>query len=97
MLLPQAGVFAGNESHLPYDLDDLMVAMAPRPLILITPVHDRFAPPSKADAVEAALRAHYDALGAADKLVRLVPAKYNHFDNTMQRIVLNAIQGIDGK
>ena len=97
MLIPQLGVFAGNEGRLPYDLDDLMAAMAPRPLVLITPVYDRFAPPSKADAMEAAVRAHYDALGVSNRLVRVAPSKYNHFDNSMQRVLLDAMRGSEGE
>lgn len=91
MLLPQLGEFVGRETRLPYDLDELLAGMAPRPLVLVTPMRDRFAPPAGADAVEAVVRAAYEAQDASDNLVRMSPRKYNHFDNTMQRVLLEAM------
>lgn len=91
MLLPQLGDFAGRETRIPYDLDELLGAMAPRPLVLVTPSRDRFAPPALADAMEEVVRARYEAYAAGDKLVRVSPMKYNHFDNTMQQALLEAM------
>jgi len=92
MLLPQLGVFSGREARVPYDLDDILAAQAPKPLILITPTHDRFAPVDKADQTFERLQSAYVACKAKDNLVRLSPAQYNHFDSSMQRLLLDEME-----
>ena len=39
-LLPRLGLFIGNESAVPYDVDELIGAVAPRPMLLYTPQND---------------------------------------------------------
>ena len=61
-LIPRLGLFAGNESQIPYDYADLLTAIAPRPALIYAPVGDRFAVPS---AVAAAARAAKSAWSGA--------------------------------
>jgi pimeloyl-ACP methyl ester carboxylesterase len=91
MLVPRLGLFAGLETHIPYELDEALAGVAPKPLVLITPTHDRFAPADKMNAFEDSLQSRYDSLNAGDNLVRVSPAKYNHFDNTMQAVLIEAL------
>ena len=60
--LEPPGLFAGNESQIPYDYADLLTAIAPRPALIYAPVGDRFAVPS---AVAAAARAAKSAWSGA--------------------------------
>lgn len=92
MLLPQLGVFSGRETRVPYDLDEILAARAPKPLVLITPLYDRFAPREKADLAYEQLQKAYAGKGAGAELVRLSPPAYNHFDDTMHRLLIDAMQ-----
>lgn len=40
-LLPKLGLFEGRERDIPYDADDLLARIAPRPSLLISPLRDR--------------------------------------------------------
>jgi dienelactone hydrolase len=40
-LLPRLGMFVGNEEKIPYDYDEIMGAIAPRPLLVANPLFDR--------------------------------------------------------
>ena len=43
-LAPRLGFFLGDEGHLPVDYDDLLGAIAPRPVLVVAPTLDRYAP-----------------------------------------------------
>ncbi|MFC1760902.1 serine aminopeptidase domain-containing protein [Planctomycetota bacterium] len=54
-LLPRLGFFVGNENRLPVDYDEILAAIAPRPLHIVAPTLDRYAPVDDVvKAVEAA-------------------------------------------
>ena len=91
MLLPALALFAGNEARIPYDLDEALAGLAPKPLVLITPTHDRFAPPDKMDKAVEAIQRRYAAASAEDKFVRVSPKAYNHFDNKIQAELIEAM------
>ncbi|MGV8091406.1 MAG: alpha/beta fold hydrolase [Mangrovibacterium sp.] len=40
-LAPRLGFFVGNESHIPYDFDELLSCIAPRPVLIIAPQFDK--------------------------------------------------------
>jgi pimeloyl-ACP methyl ester carboxylesterase len=42
-LQPMLGLFDGHEAQLPYDFQDVLALVAPRPTLLYTPQQDRFA------------------------------------------------------
>lgn len=92
MLLPQLGEYSGKESRTPYDLDEILAAWIPKPLVMITPLYDRFAPKEKADLVFANLNKAYNATNAGNRFVRLSPETYNHFDDTVQRLAVEAMK-----
>jgi hypothetical protein len=61
-------------------------------MVLITPTHDRFAPSEKVNQAMERLTKAYATANVSTNLVRVSPEKYNHFDNTMQSLLLNAMQ-----
>eukprot|EP00041_Stephanoeca_diplocostata_P030997 m.952034 g.952034 ORF g.952034 m.952034 type:complete len:777 (-) comp23867_c0_seq41:2494-4824(-) len=78
-LVPRLGFFAGNESRVPYDYDELIAAIAPRPVLLYAPQQDRFA---AADAVRAAATSAekaWVAHGAAHAFQFVAPDKPSDF------------------
>ena len=40
-LIPRLGLFQHHQSSIPYDYDDILTAIAPRPTLLYTPQGDR--------------------------------------------------------
>ena len=42
-LLPRLGLFEGNAHAIPYDYDELIASLAPKPLLLYAPRRNRFA------------------------------------------------------
>ena len=49
-LVPRLGYFQGREASIPYDYDELLRTLAPRPTLIYAPQHDRDA--THADVVE---------------------------------------------
>ncbi len=87
MWVPRLGLFAGNENRVPYDVDELLGMMAPRPVLLLTPRLDRCAPLPLMNRAVAAARTVYRCYGAEQALTQETPDTYNHFDTENQRIV----------
>ena len=40
-LIPRLGFFKGNEKRLPWDFDDVLALIAPRPLMVVAPQFDQ--------------------------------------------------------
>ena len=55
-LLPRLGFFEREPHRVPYDFDELLRAIAPRPALLHTPTRDRDANASEVDALVARVR-----------------------------------------
>jgi pimeloyl-ACP methyl ester carboxylesterase len=91
MLLPALGLFAGNETRIPYDLDGLLALAAPKPLLLVHPKHDRFAPAGPFNAFAARMKAVYTAMRKTDSLVVVEPGTYNQFNEDVQKEVIAAM------
>jgi pimeloyl-ACP methyl ester carboxylesterase len=93
MLLPRLGVFKGHENHVPYDIDELLGCMAPRPLLLVTPELDREGPPALMDPLAEAVAGCYGIAGEAGAFTRISPMRWNTFDVTMQDHVIEWLRG----
>ena len=88
MLVPRMGFFVGDETRMPYDVDSLAAAFAPKPLCFFNAQLDWESPPAlTATAMEAA-RPAYAAAGAGTALEQRVPEDYNHFAAEMQEAVI---------
>jgi hypothetical protein len=82
-ILPRLGFFVGHESQIPYDYDDLLALIAPRPALIIEPLLDRDATPSDVHkAVEDARRV-YGLYSASDHLMLSEPWDFNRLPNYM--------------
>ena len=88
MLWPQAGAHIGLESAMPYDVPELLAALAPKPTLVITPELDwQVNVDDVKKAVETA-RAAYEAKDASDAMTHLVPEDYNNLATPMQERVV---------
>ena len=83
-LLPRLGFFIGNESRLPYDFDELIATIAPRPVLVVEPTMDRATTP--ADVRQAVDRARqvYSLYSASDKLTLHEPVDYTRLTAATQ-------------
>lgn len=83
-VLPRLGLFVGREKDLPYDYDELIAAIAPRPVLVVQPKMDRDATPADVhDAVERARHA-YALHRASDQLGLDEPNDYQRLPAATQ-------------
>jgi dienelactone hydrolase len=87
-LIPRLGFFVGHEAQIPYDFDELIATVAPRPVLVVQPQFDRDANVADVrNAVESARRV-FGLYGAASKLALDEPWDYNRLPTvTQNRIV----------
>jgi pimeloyl-ACP methyl ester carboxylesterase len=64
-LIPRLGLFAGNETAIPYDYAELIAAIAPRPCLLHAPLRNRFAVPADVGAAAKAAAAAWGGNASA--------------------------------
>ncbi|MBN1972591.1 MAG: alpha/beta fold hydrolase [Sedimentisphaerales bacterium] len=87
-LLPRLGFFIGSESKLPYDYNELIAAIAPRPVYVLAPQLDRDANPEDVHAAVDQAKKIYTLYNAADKLILDEPWDYNRLPQvTQDRII----------
>jgi dienelactone hydrolase len=83
-LVPRLGLFIGREKEIPYDYDDLLAAIAPRPVLIVQPSMDRDATPADVRAAVGQARKAYALHGAADKLRLDEPRDYQRLPAATQ-------------
>lgn len=83
-LLPRLGFFVGNESRIPYDFDEMIASIAPRPVLVIAPAMDKDANLEHVEAAVTNARSIYSLYNAQDKLNIFVPDDYSKFSPEMQ-------------
>jgi dienelactone hydrolase len=88
-LLPRMGAFAGKEAQLPYDYDELIAALAPRPVYVLSPQFDRDATPADVKSAVEQARKIYRLYNAADKIMLDEPLDYNRLPvGTLDRTIM---------
>jgi pimeloyl-ACP methyl ester carboxylesterase len=83
-LIPQLGAFVGHESRLPYDYNELIAAVAPRPVYVVQPQLDRDADVADVRAAVEQARRIYSLYKASDKLMLVEPWDYNRLPEATQ-------------
>jgi pimeloyl-ACP methyl ester carboxylesterase len=87
-LLPKLGFFIGDEAKLPYDYNELMATVAPRPVYVVEPTLDRDATPADVHAAVDQAKTIFSLYGASDKVMLDEPLDYNRLpENTQDRII----------
>lgn len=88
-LMPRLGFFVGHEARIPYDYDELIAAIAPRPVLVVQPQMDRDA--NSADVRMAVERARkvYSLHGAGDKLALQEPHDYQRLPTATQDSIID--------
>lgn len=80
-LIPKLGFFIGHESQIPYDYQDLLAMIAPRPVLVVEPQLDRDATPADVASAVSQAKQVYALYGAGDKLAISEPWDYNRLPN----------------
>jgi pimeloyl-ACP methyl ester carboxylesterase len=83
-LIPKLGFFIGHEAQIPYDYEDLLAMIAPRPMLVVQPLLDRDATPDDVEASMRHARQVYALYGDPEKLVIQEPWDYNRLPNATQ-------------
>jgi pimeloyl-ACP methyl ester carboxylesterase len=89
MWLPNLGVFEEMEDRIPYDVPDLMGAMAPRPVCIVTPTLDRESNLADMTAAVESARQVYALHDAGGRLTQWSPEDYNRFGPETQGVVID--------
>ena len=87
-LLPRLGFFVGEEDKIPYDFDEILGCIAPRPLFIIAPSWDRFATHENVQQCVNEVRNIYSLYNANQNLEILTPDDYNRFSQEMQKQII---------
>ena len=82
--MPRLGFFIGNEAKLPYDYNELMATIAPRPVYVVEPQLDRDATPADVHAAVDQARKIFGLYSASDKIVLDEPFDYNRLPEVTQ-------------
>jgi cephalosporin-C deacetylase-like acetyl esterase len=88
-LLPRMGAFAGKEARLPYDYDELIAAIAPRPVYILSPQFDRDATPADVRLAVEQAKKIYRLYSAADNVMLDEPWDYNRLPLVTQDRVIH--------
>lgn len=84
-LIPRFGFFAGNEDRLPIDFDEILAAIAPRPVFTIAPLMDRYYPVDDVRSAIAAAGRVYQLFGQESALQLVTPLEFSRFPNVVQK------------
>lgn len=88
-LLPRLGFFVSNENKLPVDFTEIISAIAPRPLLVISPELDRHANADKVNESIQEVASVYSFLDASKNLEFETPHEFNEFTSSQQKDMVN--------
>ncbi|MGQ9592691.1 MAG: alpha/beta fold hydrolase [Planctomycetota bacterium] len=92
-LQPRLGYFRGREEEVPYDFEDVLALVAPRPCLLVSPLRDRHADAEAVARTVTVARKAWEAAGAPEALTHLSPDDVSRFQSDQHRIFLDWIRG----
>jgi dienelactone hydrolase len=87
-LLPKLGFFLGEEARAPFDYDEVLALAAPRPILVVAPELDRFAPLEDVRVEVSEARKAYRLLGREAALELRTPRDFNRFAAKLQAEVV---------
>lgn len=78
-LQPRLGLYEGREAELPYDYDDLLRLVAPRPCLVYAPLYDREADAAAVKRCVESAQGAWRESGRAEGLTLLQPPDFSRF------------------
>ncbi len=88
-LLPRLGFFTGHEDRAPFDYDEVLALVAPRPVLVVAPTLDRYARVADVTREVEAARRVYRLLGREEALEFDAPEDFNRFPARLQEKVFD--------
>jgi hypothetical protein len=92
--MPKLGLFEGREPDLPYDYDDLLRLIAPRPCLIVAPERDRDHAVSEVRACIERARSTWPTDAAETALTALHPNDIGRFQSAQHRRFLQWLQSL---
>ena len=83
-LLPRLGFFIGNEKRIPYDFEEMLAAIAPRPALVIAPALDKDADLTHVQTAVEKAKDIFALYGVQEHLHIFSSHDYNRFSPQMQ-------------
>jgi len=87
-LIPRLGFFAGYENRIPYDFDEILGCIAPRPALIIAPSWDQYADSLDVKQCINEVRKVYSLYKMEDYPELFMPEDYNRLSpSVMEKMV----------
>jgi dienelactone hydrolase len=96
-LMPKLGFFLGRETRLPFDFDQVLAAIAPRPVLAVAPTMDRYYPLEQVKNLAAAVEPVYRMFGRETGLEIQSPQEFSRFPNAVQKLAYDWIGALAGR
>ena len=93
-LQPWLADFIGKEKHVPYDYHEVIAAIAPRRVSVITPLIDTQANPQEVNDTVQQARPVFEKLGAGQNLRFKKVFDYNRFGPEMQQVLSDELRAM---
>ena len=88
-LLPRLGFFVGHEDRVPFDFDEVLACVAPKPTLVVAPTLDRYARLADVEREVEASKRIYSLLGHPEALQLQTPCDINRFAERTQDAVFD--------
>ena len=86
-LLPRLGYFVGHEDRVPFDFDEVVALIAPKPALILAPTLDRYVRVADVEREMEPCKRLYSLLGHPEALTFETPEDFNRFPRRMQERV----------
>ena len=96
-LMPKLGFFLGRENRLPIDFDEVLAAIAPRPVLAVAPTMDRYYPLDQVTSLVSAVEPVYQMLGRETGVEVRSPKEFSRFPNAVQKLAYDWIGALAGR
>ncbi len=96
-LMPKLGFFLGRENRLPFDFDEVLAAIAPRPVMAVAPTMDRYYPLADVTRLAAAVEPVYRLLGRDKGIEVASPREFSRFPNPVQKPAYDWLSALAGR
>lgn len=93
-LLPRLGLFEGTRKNIPYDFDDVLSLIAPRPCYIDSPLHDRENCAETVKKLVDRARTAWAEHKLEQQLTHLMRNDYNRFEPEQHRLVKDWLSNI---
>ena len=92
-LLPRLGFFVDHPDRVPFDFDEVVALMAPKPALILAPKFDRYARVADVERELEPAKRVYSLLGQSGTLTFETPEDFNRFPRRMQERALEWLGG----